>query len=152
MPDRHPVEGLLVDPNPEDVRLFLDALENENVATAIETVSTGAEALDYLHQRGAYADAVRPNLVLLDVDLPQMDGHELLEELDDDSELAAIPVIVLTESDEGEDVAQSYALHANAYVQKPVEPDEFVEVVRSLENFWLDLVWLPPRDDAAERR
>lgn len=147
MSDRHPVEALLVDPNAEDVRLFLEALENEKIANDIHTVSSGTEALDFLHQRGEYTDASRPNIILLDIELPEMDGHQLLEELTGDPELEGIPVIVLTESDETKDVAQSYQLHANAYVQKPVEPDEFLDVIRSLEDFWLEVVWLPPGDE-----
>lgn len=147
MTDRHPVEGLLIDPDTEDVRLFLEAVENEKIANNIHTVSNGAEALDFLHQRNEYTDAPRPNLILLDIELPQMDGHQLLKELNDDPELKGIPVIVLTESDEATDVAQSYELHANAYVQKPVDPDEFLDIVRSFENFWLEFVWLPPEDE-----
>ena len=138
------VGTLLIDPNPEDTQLFLDALEDEKIANHVHTVSNGTEALDFLHQRGDYSDAPRPNLILLDVDLPEMDGHELLETLTDDPELAEIPVIVLTSSNGAETVAQSYNLYANAHVQKPVDPDEFIDVVRNLENFWLEIVWLPP--------
>ena len=148
MRDRNSVEALLVDPNPEDIRLFLDALQNERIANRIHTVSNGHEALDFLNQRGEYADAPRPNLILLDVNLPEMDGHDLLEELTDHPELNPVPVIVLTGSDEAEDVAKTYELHANAYIQKPVDPDEFIDVVRTLENFWLEIVWLP--DDEQE--
>lgn len=151
MSERQSAEALLIDPNPEDVQLFLDALEDEKIANHMHTVSDGAEALDFLHRRGDYTDAPRPNLVLLDIDLPEMDGHDLLEELNDDSELAEIPVLVLTASDDAEAVADSYDLHANAYIRKPVDPDEFLEIVRHLENFWLEIVWLPPSDgdDAA---
>lgn len=147
MPDRHPVEGLLVDPNTEDVRLVLEALENERIANDIHSVSSGTEALDYLHQPGEYTDAARPDLILLDIELPEMDGHQLLEELTGDPELEGIPVIVLTGSDEAKDVARSYHLHANAYVRKPVEPDEFTSVIRSLAYFWFEVVWLPPGDE-----
>lgn len=144
MPPRESAEALLIDPNPEDTQLFLDALEDDKIANHVHTVSSGAEALDFLHQRGDYSDAPRPNLILLDVDLPEMDGHELLETLTDDPELNEIPVIVLTSSTNAEAVAQSYNLFANAYVKKPVEPDEFIDVVRNLEDFWLEVVWLPP--------
>lgn len=150
MNDRHPVEALLIDPNEEDVRLFLEALENERIANQIHTVSTGSEALEFLHQRGEYEDAPPPNLILLDVELPQMSGEDLLEELNDDPELARVPVIVLTESDEAENVAKSYDLNANAYVQKPVESDEFIDAVRSIEGFWLEVVWLPPDEEEDE--
>ena len=142
-----PAEPLLIDPNPEDVQLFLDALKDEKIINQMRTVSDGADALEYLHQRGEYADAPRPNLILLDVDLPEMDGYDLLEKLTEEPELAEIPVIVLTGSDDADAVAQSYELHANAFVQKPVDPEEFIDVVRDLEDFWLEIVWLPPDDD-----
>lgn len=144
MPTGQPAEALLIDPNPEDVQLFLDALEDEKIANHIHTVPNGVEALDFLHQRGDYTDAPRPNLILLDVELPEMDGHELLETLTDDPKLGEIPVIVLSGSADSEAAARSYNLHANAYIQKPVDPDEFIDVVRDLENFWLEIVWLPP--------
>lgn len=146
MTDSHPVEALLVDPNPEDVRVFLETLENEKTASSIHTVSSGSEALDFLHRRGEYSDAVQPNLILLDIDLPEMDGHRLLEDLTADPELEGTPVIVLSGSDKAERVARSYELRANAYVQKPVEPTEFIDVVRSFEDFWLDIVRLPPNE------
>ncbi|WP_339105910.1 response regulator [Haloterrigena salinisoli] len=138
---------MLIDPNPEDTQLFLDALNDEKIANHVHTVSDGTEALDFLHQRGNHTDAPRPNLILLDVDLPEIDGYDLLEELTDDSELAEIPVIVLTDSSDAEAVARSYELHTNAFVQKPVDPDEFIDVVRSLKNFWLEIVWLPSDAD-----
>lgn len=147
---RQSAEALLIDPNPEDTQLFLDALADEKIANHVHTVSTGAEALDFLHQRGDYSDSPNPNLILLDVELPEMDGHELLETLTDDLELAEVPVIVLTSSNDAEAVAQSYNLYANAYVQKPVDPDEFIDVVRNLENFWLEIVWLPPTNEEQE--
>lgn len=150
MKDRHPVEALLIDPHPEDVDLFLEALENEKIANRIHAVSTGKEALDFLNQRGEYSNAPRPNLVLLEFDLPEMDGSDLLEQLNGCSALADTPVIVLTGSDEAEDIVESYKLQVNAYLQKPVDPDEFIERVRTLENFWLELVWLPPRDTEDE--
>lgn len=152
MADRQPVEALLVDPNPEDVQLFLDALENEKIANRIHTVQNGVEALDFLHRRGEYDDAPRPNIILLEYELPQLHGEDVLEELDEDDELAGIPVVVLTDSDEAESIAKSYDLNANAYVQKPVDPDEFVDLARSLENFWLEIVWLPPDDEDDNRR
>ena len=138
---------LLIDSNPGDVQRFLDALEDEKVSNHVHTVTSGAAALDFLHQRGDYSDAPRPNLVLLDIDLPEMNGHDLLETLNDEHELAEIPVIVLTTTDDDEAAAASYDLHANAHVQKPVDPDEFLEVVRRLEDFWLEIVWLPPTDN-----
>lgn len=141
---RHSAEALLIDPDREDTQLFLDALEDDKIANHVHTVSSGGEALDFLHQRSDYSDTPRPNLILLDVDLPEMDGHELLETLTGDPGLDEIAVIVLTGSTDAEAVAHSYDLHANAYVRKPVDPDEFIDVVRDLENFWLEIVWLPP--------
>lgn len=152
MTDRQSVETLLIDPHSEDVRLFLEALESEKVANHVHTVSSGAEALDFLHQRGEHATAARPDLILLDTDLPGMDGRELLETLGDDPELTGIPVIVLTGSEDAEEVARAYELNANAYVQKPVAPEEFIDVVRDLENFWLEIVWLPTEDGEVNDR
>lgn len=105
-----------------------------------------SEALDLLHQRGDYTDAPRPNLGPLDVDLPETGGYDLLEELNDDHEPAEIPALVLAASDDAEAVADSSDLHANAYVRKPVDPDAFLETVRDLENFRLEIVRLPPSD------
>ncbi|WP_306438874.1 response regulator [Natronococcus pandeyae] len=110
MADQRFVEGLLIDPNPEDVRLFFEALENEKVSNHIHAVPDGAEALDFLHQRGEYTDAARPDLILLDIELPEMDGYELLETLNCDSELAGISVLILTGSDDAEAVVQLYDL------------------------------------------
>lgn len=144
MSDHQSVDALLIDPNPEDVELFLDALEDQKIANQIHTVPDGDEALDYLHQRGDYTDVSRPDLILLEVNLPEMDGHELLETLNNDPKLAGIPVIVLSESDSSETIAKSYNLHANAYVQKPIDPDEFIDTVRTVGEFWIEIVRLPP--------
>ncbi|QCS43031.1 response regulator [Natrinema versiforme] len=146
MTDSHPVEALLIDPNPEHVRIFFEALENEKIASRIHAVSSGGEALDFLHRRGEYSDAVQPNLILLDIDLPEMDGHRLLEDLIADPDLEGVPVIVLSGSNEAERVARSYELRANAYVQKPVESAAFIDIVRSFEDFWLEIVRLPPSE------
>lgn len=141
------METLLIDPNLEHIQLFLDALENKKIANQIHTVSNGSDAIDFLRQRGDYTDAPPPNLILLEVDLPEMDGYELLDKLNDNPELAETPVIILTASDEAKAVARSYDLHANAYIEKPVDPDEFTDAVRSLEEFWLEIAWLPPDEE-----
>ena len=146
MQERQSAETLLIDPNPDDIERFLDALEDEKIANNVHTVTSGVDALDYLHQRGDYSDAPQPNLILLDIDLPAIDGHELLKTLNNDSGLAEIPVIILTAGDDDEAVADLYDLHVNAYIRKPVDPDEFLEVVRRLEDFWLEVVWLPSTD------
>lgn len=152
MTNRQPVETLLIDPNPEDVRLFLEALESDRVANHIHTVSTGAEALDFLHQRDEYSNTTPPELIILDIELSTMDGHELLKELNGNPKLSDIPVIILTESDDAESITQSYQHYANAYVKKPIDPDEFINTVRSLEDFWFEVVWLPSEDDEKDEQ
>ncbi|ADD06249.1 receiver box response regulator [Natrialba magadii ATCC 43099] len=138
---------LLVEDNPGDVRLTKEAFKQGRIENDLHVVSDGTEALEFLHQRNEYADAPRPDLILLDLNLPRTDGEEVLEELKGDSELRSIPVIVLTSSRAEEDVAKSYELHANAYLTKPVDPDEFIETVRAFEKFWFSVVRLPPEGD-----
>jgi len=149
MSDASPTSAqlLLVEDNPGDVRLTREAFEEGRIQNELHVVPDGAEALDFLHQRGEYSDAPRPDLVLLDLNLPRTDGETVLEELKADPELRSIPVIVLTSSRTEEDVARSYDLHANAYLTKPVDPDEFIETVRAFEKFWFSVVRLPPERD-----
>ncbi|ELY50827.1 response regulator [Natronococcus jeotgali] len=142
-----PAQLLLVEDNPGDVRLTREAFKQGRIDNDLHTVSDGSDALDFLHQRGEYEDAPRPDLILLDLNLPRKDGEEVLAELKDDPELQSIPVIVLTSSRAEEDIARSYELHANAYLTKPVDPDEFIETVRAFEKFWFSVVRLPPEDD-----
>ncbi|MFC6764055.1 response regulator [Natrinema soli] len=134
---------LLVEPNPGDARLFSESFEDANIASDIHTVTDGEAALDFVHQRNDHAASPRPDMILLDVQLPDVDGADVLSELKSERSLRSIPVIVLTSSASEEDIARSYDLHANAYVQKPVEPDEFIDLGRSFENFWLTFVRLP---------
>ncbi|MGQ3411538.1 response regulator [Natrinema versiforme] len=134
---------LLVEPNPGDARLFSESFEDANIASRIHTVTGGEAALDFVHQRGEHVDSPRPDMILLDFQLPDVDGADVLSELKSAEALRSIPVIVMTSSATEEDIARSYDLHANAYVQKPVEPDEFIELGRSFENFWLTFVRLP---------
>lgn len=143
-----PAQLLLVEDNPGDVRLTREAFKQGRIDNDLHTVSDGSDALDFLHQRGEYEDAPRPDLVLLDLNLPRKDGEEVLADLKDDPELQSIPVIVLTSSRAEEDIARSYELHANAYLTKPVDPDEFIETVRAFEKFWFSVVRLPPEEDA----
>ncbi|MDG5817750.1 response regulator [Natronococcus sp. A-GB7] len=142
-----PAQLLLVEDNPGDVRLTREAFKQGRIDNDLHTVSDGSDALDFLHQRNEYEDAPRPDLVLLDLNLPRKDGEEVLADLKDDPELQSIPVIVLTSSRAEEDIARSYELHANAYLTKPVDPDEFIETVRAFEKFWFSVVRLPPEED-----
>ncbi|WP_408959384.1 response regulator [Natrinema sp. 74] len=142
-----PAQILLVEDNPGDVRLTKEAFKQGRIENDLHVVSDGTEALDFLTQRDDYADAPRPDLILLDLNLPGKDGEDVLEELKDDPALRSIPVIVLTSSRAEEDVVKSYELHANAYLTKPVDPDEFIETVRAFEKFWFSVVRLPPEVD-----
>jgi CheY-like chemotaxis protein len=139
----HPIHILLVEDNPGDVCLTSEAFRDFKVANDLHVVMDGAEALDFLYRRGEHADAVRPDLVLLDLNLPKVDGREVLAEIKQDPQLRRVPVVVLTTSRNEADVLRSYDLHANAYVTKPIDLDQFIDVVRRIEDFWLTLVKLP---------
>ena len=139
-----PVEILLVEDNPGDVRLTREALREGKVRNNLNVVGDGVEALAYLRRQGKYADAVRPDLILLDLNLPRKDGREVLAEVKEDPELRHIPVVVLTSSQAEQDIARAYDLHANCYVSKPVDLDQFVTVVKSVNDFWFTIVKLPP--------
>ena len=138
-----PVEILLVEDNPGDVDLTIEALEEGRVANHLSVVEDGAEALAFLRREEPYQDAPRPDLVLLDLNLPGVDGFEVLTLVKQDEQLKKIPIIVMTTSDAEHDILKSYNLHANAYVTKPLDVEEFIEVVRALEDFWLTFVRLP---------
>lgn len=140
-----PINILLVEDNPGDVRLTREALRDTKVINRLTAVSDGVEALDFLRRRGRYQDAARPDLILLDLNLPRRDGREVLAEIKEDQDLKHIPVVVITSSSAEQDVLKSYNLHANCYVTKPVDLDKFVEVVKSIEDFWLGIVKLPPK-------
>lgn len=138
-----PIEILLVEDNPGDVRLTREALRKGRIANNLHVVTDGQAAVDFLKQEGEHGDAPRPHLVLLDLRLPKKSGLEVLEEVKETVQLRRIPIVVLTSSKAEEDIARSYDLHANAYVTKPVEVDDFLEAVRSMEQFWLSVVRLP---------
>jgi chemotaxis family two-component system response regulator Rcp1 len=140
-----PIDILLIEDNPGDVRLTQEALRDGKVINNLTVVSDGVEALDFLRQKGPYADAKRPDVILLDLNLPRKDGREVLAEIKEDSELKRIPVVVITSSKSEEDVLRSYNLHANCYVTKPVDLEQFVTVVKSIEDFWVGIVKLPPK-------
>ena len=138
-----PVEILLVEDNPGDVRLTREALMDGKVWNNLHHVSDGAEAIEFLKREAKYAGAPRPDLILLDLNLPRKDGREVLAEIKADEDLRTIPVVVLTTSKAEEDVLRSYGLHANCYIVKPIDLDQFLNVVQVIESFWLCIVKLP---------
>ena len=139
-----PVEILLVEDNPGDVRLTQEALRDAKVRNNMYVARDGEDATAFLRQAGEYADAPRPDLILLDLNLPKKNGREVLKEIKSDADMRRIPVVVLTTSRAEEDIIKAYDLNANCYVTKPVDLDQFVQVVRSIEDFWLTIVKLPP--------
>jgi len=140
-----PIEILLVEDNPGDVRLTREALKDARVANTLHVVEDGVDALDYLYRRGQYCDAPRPHLVLLDLNLPKKNGREVLAEIKADERLKRIPVVILTTSQAEEDILRAYNLHANCYITKPVDFTQFTKIVKTIEDFWLTIVTLPPR-------
>jgi chemotaxis family two-component system response regulator Rcp1 len=139
----HPIHILLVEDNPGDVELTVKALQDGKLKNDISVACDGEEALRYLRRQGQHGQAVRPDLVLLDLNLPRMDGREVLAAIKADSALREIPVVVLTSSAAERDIVESYKLQANCYVTKPVDLDQFLTVVKTLEQFWLEVVQLP---------
>lgn len=137
------IEILLVEDNPGDVRLTQEALKESKVTNNLYIAGDGVEALAFLRREGKYANVPHPDLILLDLNLPKKDGRELIEEIKSNEELKRIPVVVLTTSKAEEDIMQMYDRHANCYITKPIDFDQFIEVVRSIENFWLTIVKLP---------
>jgi chemotaxis family two-component system response regulator Rcp1 len=138
------VEILLVEDNPGDVRLTIEGLEEARVYNNLHVAQDGIEALRFLNREGAHSNAPRPDLILLDLNLPRKDGREVLAEIKSDASLRRIPVVVLTTSQDEEDILRTYDLHANCYITKPLDFDQFMHVVRSVEDFWLSVVKFPP--------
>ena len=138
-----PIEILLVEDNPGDVRLTKEALIEGKVLNKLHVVEDGVEALAFLNREGRYADVSRPELILLDLNLPKKDGRDVLAEIKANGDLRRIPVVVLTTSDSEEDILKSYDLNANCYITKPVDLDQFISVVNSINEFWLSIVKLP---------
>ncbi|MBI4497864.1 MAG: response regulator [Chloroflexi bacterium] len=138
-----PIEILLVEDNPGDVRLTVEALREGKVRNRLSVVMDGEEAVAFLRRQGQYAEAPRPDLILLDLNLPRKDGREVLAEIKADAQLRMIPVVVLTTSKAEQDILMSYHLHANCYITKPVDLDQFIVAVKSIEDFWLTVVTLP---------
>lgn len=139
-----PVDVLLVEDNPGDARLTTEALKEGDVRITLRIVTDGVEAMAYLRRDGQYRGAARPDIILLDLNLPRKDGREVLAEIKADPMLKIIPVVVLTTSQSDQDVLQCYALHANCYIPKPVEFDAFIRVMHNFREFWLNTVLLPP--------
>lgn len=138
------VEILLVEDSPGDVRLTTEALKEAKVRNRVHVASDGQEALEFLRRQGRFAKAPRPDLILLDLNLPKMDGRTVLKAIKQDPDLKRIPVVVLTTSQAESDIVRSYELQASAYVSKPVDLEQFLNVVRSVEDFWLTVVRFPP--------
>ena len=141
-----PIEILLVEDNPGDVRLTQEALKEGKVLNRMDVASDGVDALAYLRREGAHVHATRPDLILLDLNLPKINGREVLAEIKSDASLKRIPVVVLTTSSAEQDILESYNLYANAFITKPVDLIQFIDIIKSIEDFWLTVVTLPPDD------
>ena len=139
-----PIEILLVEDNPGDIRLTQEAFRDGKVANNMSVVTDGVEAMAFLHQEGKYTEAPRPDIILLDLNLPKKDGREVLAELKQDPSLRRIPVIVLTTSKAEQDILNSYDMHVNCYITKPIDLEEFIRIVEGIGGFWLMVVKLPP--------
>jgi len=137
------VHILMVEDNPGDVRLALEALKESKIRNTTDVLEDGAEVMPYLRREGKYANFLRPDLILLDLNLPKKNGQEILTEIKTDSEINSIPVVILTTSEAPEDVMKAYEKHANCYITKPVDLDQFLTVVKAIDNFWLTIVKLP---------
>jgi CheY-like chemotaxis protein len=138
-----PIEVLLIEDSPGDVRLTKEALKDAKVHIRLSVVADGVEAMAFLERRGEFSNAPRPDLILLDLNLPKKDGREVLKDIKDSATLGSIPVVILTTSASEADILKTYRLHANCYITKPVDLDGFLKVVNSIDNFWLSVVKLP---------
>ena len=147
-PNAEPIEILLVEDNPGDARLAVEGLKDSKVNNSLHHVEDGVEAMRFLHREGRYAHAPRPDLILLDLNLPRKDGREVLADIKADRALKLIPVVVLTTSAAERDLVRTYDLNANAYIVKPLDLDQFIEVVHAIESFWFTVVKLPRVSDA----
>jgi CheY-like chemotaxis protein len=141
------IEILLVEDNPGDVRLTQEALKENKIRNNLHVAKDGVEAMQFLRRINGYNDAPRPDLILLDLNLPKKDGREVLAEIKTDENLRSIPVVILTTSDAEEDVAKAYQMYANCYIRKPIDLNRFIDVVKVIENFWLSIVELPPNSN-----
>jgi chemotaxis family two-component system response regulator Rcp1 len=139
----HPVEILLIEDNPGDVRLTVEALKESKIINNLNVIYDGIEAIKYLKKQGEYKDKPRPELILLDLNLPKKDGREILAEIKQDNDLKRIPVVILTTSNAEEDIIKTYQLHANCYISKPVDIEQFIKIVKAVGDFWFSIVKLP---------
>ncbi len=140
-----PIEILLIEDNHIDVKLTKEALKEGKVRNNLHVARDGEEALDFLYKRGIFANAVRPDIILLDLNLPRIDGREILQRIKPDPNLRTIPVVVLTTSKSDEDIVRSYDLNVNCYITKPVDMNQFIDVVKAIDHFWFTIVALPPK-------
>ena len=140
-----PIDILLIEDNPHDVRLTMEAFKDAKVSNNLTVAADGEEALKVLRREGEYAGSPRPDLILLDLNLPKKSGREVLEEIKHDPDLLRITVVVLTTSENEKDILRAYELHVNAYVTKPVDLDQFIKIVEAVEDFWLTVVKFPPK-------
>ncbi len=141
----HPIEILMVEDNPSDARLTIEAFKDAKVSNRMHVTVDGEDAMAFLRREGGYSNTPRPDLILLDLNLPKKNGREVLAEIKADPDLKRIPVVVLTTSDDEKDILTAYDLHVNAYVKKPVDLDQFISIVEAVEDFWLTVVKLPPK-------
>ncbi len=141
------VDVLMIEDSEGDVRLTQEALKDSKLSLQLNVVSDGVEAMDYLRQRGRYASARKPDLILLDLNLPRKSGMEVLEEIKKDDGLQAIPVVIMTSSKAEQDIVRSYKLHANCYITKPFDLLQFAAIVKAIDHFWFSIVTLPPKED-----
>ena len=145
-PAARPIEILMVEDSVDDIEITIEALKDAKVRNNLNTVRDGVQAMAYLHRQGEFREATRPDVILLDLNMPRMDGRQVLEAIKSDPELQRIPVVVLTTSEAEEDILRAYELHANCYITKPVDMSQFIKVVRSIEDFWFTVVRLPPEE------
>ena len=141
-----PIEILMVEDSVDDIEITMEALKDAKVRNNLTAVRDGVEAMAYLRRQGEFRGATRPDVILLDLNMPRMDGRQVLEAIKSDPELQRIPVVVLTTSEADEDILRAYELHANCYITKPVDMSQFIKVVRSIEDFWFTVVRLPPEE------
>ena len=140
-----PVQMLLVEDNPGDVRLMKETIQDAKIVVNLHTVGDGVEAMAFLRHEGKYTSAPRPDLILLDLNLPKKDGREVLAEIKQDPDLKRIPVVILTISNAEEDILKTYNLYANAYVTKPLNLEQFAKITKAIKDFWFTVVKLPPK-------